>query len=123
MPQPLAGACVQRHQAVAKQVLPVAIGAVKVEARSAERNVSNPALLVYGHFIPVVHSAAGFPKVLWPRFVTELARMRNRMKDPHELSASSVVGVDIGRDRGIVIAPRGQRNNEQVLENAPRIIR
>ena len=65
---------------------------------------------------------AGLPEILGPRFVAEFARMRNRMKYPHELPGPRVVGVNVGRNRGVVIAPRRQRNDEQVLENAARIV-
>src|SRR5580698_8446523 len=68
-----------------------------------------------------MHPAPGLPKILGISFITELSRVRDRMKHPHELSCARVVSVDVGWHGRIVIPSRWQRNDEQVFEYAPRI--
>src|SRR5579863_362869 len=123
VPEPLASARVERDQAVTEEILPMAIGAVEIVAGGSKWNEGDAAFFIHAHFVPVVHASPRFPKILRPRFVPELARMRHRMKHPHELAGAGVVGVDIGGYGRVVIAACRQRNDEQVLENAARVVR
>ena len=73
-----------------------------------------------GDFSPRVHAADVLPRVRRPRVVTELARMRNRVKLPRELAGDDVVRANISCGRHVVLAGR-RAEDDQVFENLARI--
>src|SRR6516164_3594904 len=82
MPDAFAGACVERHERVAKQVVARPIAAIEIKARAAEADERNAASLVDGGLAPVV-DAAGLLVGLWrPRVVPELAGTWDAVEDP-----------------------------------------
>ena len=101
VPQPLASARVQREQRIPEQVVALAIRAIKIVASGTQREVSDAALLVDGHLIPVVNAAHRFPGIRRPRVVSEFTGMRDHMERPHQLAGEDIVGVNVG-GRGIV---------------------
>src|SRR5688572_21053742 len=117
MPDSLAGARIDRDERVGEQVVALAIAAVEVVARAAESDERDAVLLVNSELAPVVPAAAQLPMALWPRLVAELAFVRNDMEDPRELSGPHVVGMDV-RGRAAVVRSTGQRDDEEVLEDA-----
>src|SRR5438132_13415009 len=65
MPEPLSGFRVERDKAVAVKIVARTIAAVKIESRGSQRNVSDAAIFVHGHFAPVVNSARGSIEAVW----------------------------------------------------------
>ena len=96
MPDPLAGAGVDRDERVGEQVVALAIAAVEVVARAAEADERDAVLLVDGELAPVVPAAADLLVAFRPRVVAELPFVRNDMEDPGELPGPHVVGMDVG---------------------------
>ena len=78
-------------------------------------------LHIHGHLIPVVDAADGFPGVRRPGLVAGLAGMRDGVELPDQLAGADVVGVDVGGVGIVVGAARGQRDDDQVLEDAARV--
>src|SRR5688500_11875706 len=120
MPDPFAGAGVDRDERVGKQVVALAIAAVEVISRAAEADERDAILRVAGELAPVVPAAAPRPVTPGPRVVSELAFVRSDMEDPGELSGPHVIGVDVG-GRPAVVRPTGQRDDEEVLEDPARV--
>src|SRR5262249_31607334 len=116
MPKTFAGACIQGDERIGEQVVAFAIGAVKIVGGRTEREEGNSAFLVDGDVAPHVGAAHVFPSVLRICFVTELARIRNRMECPHELSCNDVERTKIARRRHIALT-WGRSENQQILEN------
>src|SRR4051794_4937175 len=116
MPEPLAGPRIEREQTIAVKIRPLAIRAVQVVSRGSEREVRDPALFVDRNFAPRIHAARGLPGVLRPRFVTELAGMRDCVEGPDELPAQDVVRAQIAGRIAVAFTRRGAEN-DQVLEN------
>src|SRR5262249_34835956 len=58
VPEALSGAGIERHQAVAEQVVAMPIATVEVEPRGAKRHVDDAASLIDRQFAPVVDTAA-----------------------------------------------------------------
>ena len=118
VPQALAGARVEREQAVAEQVRADAVGAVEIVGRRAGREVGDAALLVDGDLAPGVGAADVLPGVLRPGVVAELARMRNGVERPDQLAGEDVVRAEIAGRRSVAFAGR-RAQDDQVLEDAP----
>ena len=116
MPEPLAGARVERDQAVGEQVRARPVGAVVVVGGRAGREVRDPALLVNRQFAPRVDAADVLPRVLWPRLVAELARMRNGVKLPGQLAGDHIVRAQIAGRRHVAFAG-GRPEKNEILED------
>ena len=104
VPEPLAGARVEREQAVAEQVRAGAVGAVVVVGRRAGREVGDAALRVDRDLAPGVGAADVLPGVLRPRLVAELAGMRHGVELPHQLAGDHVVGAQVAGRRHVALA-------------------
>src|SRR5262245_28559248 len=117
MPDPLAGASIDRDERVGVQVVAFAIAAVEVVTRGAESDERDAVLLVDRELAPVVHATADLVMAFRPRVVAELAFVRNDMEDPRELPRPNVVGVNVG-GRSAVVRSTGQRDDEEVLEDS-----
>src|SRR5262245_48420834 len=99
MPDAFAGARVERHDRVAEEIVARTIAAVEIEARAAEADERDAALLVDRELAPVVN-AAGIPvRVGWPGVVAELAGMRDAVEDPLKFAGADVVRLHVGRRR------------------------
>ena len=116
VPQPLAGARVERDDRRAEQVGADPVGAVEVVGGRAERDVGDAARGVDRHLAPVVGAADVLPRVLRPGVVAELAGTRHGMERPHELAGQDVVGADVAGRRHVAFAG-GAAEDEQVLED------
>ena len=119
VPEPLAGACVECEQRIAEQVRAVAVSAVEIVSRRAEREVRDAPFLIQRDLAPGVHPADVFPRVRRPGVVPELAGVRNGMKLPNQLTGADIVGAKVARRRHIHFAGGGAED-DQVFENAPR---
>src|SRR5690606_41573310 len=91
VPEPLAGAGVQRDERIAEQVVARTIAAEEVVARAAKRDEDDAVLLVDGHLAPVVHAAGRAVSVFGPGAVTELAGVRDAVEHPAKLARHDVV--------------------------------
>ena len=116
VPQALAGARVERDQAIGEQVGADAVGAVVVVGGRAGREVGDAALLVDRQLAPGVRAADVFPRVFRPRLVAELAWMRHGVELPDQLAGEHVVGAKIAGRRHVAFAGRRSEQN-QVLEH------
>src|SRR5262245_24629286 len=114
MPQAFAGLRVESDQTVAEEIVSLAVAAVKIEARRSERNIGDAALFIDGHLAPVVDAAGGFIELLRPGVITELAGMRDRVKNPCKLAGPDVVGMNVARNRFIAGASRRQWHDNHV---------
>ena len=97
VPHALAGARVERDQAVRVEVAADAIGAVVVVGRRAGREVGDAAARVDRDLAPRVGAADVLPGVLGPRLVALLAGMRHRVERPHQLAGDDVEGAQRAR--------------------------
>src|SRR5829696_7372175 len=104
MPETFAAASVEREQAVAEQILAVAIAAVEVVACSAGRYVDRAGLDIDRGFAPVVHAAVVTEPALGPRVRAELAGAWHGVEDPLQGAGAHVVGMDVGRCRSVAAA-------------------
>ncbi len=112
VPQAPAGPGIQREQAVAEQVRPPAIGAVKVVLRARRRRKDDATLLVDRKFAPHVRSAHALPRVLWPGLIAELAGTWNRVEGPHQLARAHVKSAYIAGCGPISLIGRGAKNQQ-----------
>ena len=95
VPQPFAGARIDRDQAVREQVLTETVGTVEVVGRRAGGHVDDAALVIYRNRAPVVGAADVLVGLLRPGFVTELSGRRNSVELPHSLAGDDVVRADV----------------------------
>ena len=119
MPQPLSGARVEREQAVAEQIVALAIAAVEIVRRRSGRQKDDAVLLVEREIAPRVRAARVPEGVLRPRFVSVFTGTRNRMERPHELSGEHVVRADISWRRAVALADV-RSDDEEIFEDAAR---
>src|SRR5438552_9901154 len=101
MPDALAGACVERHERVAEQVVARTIAAIEIEARAAEADERDAPTLVDGGLAPVVDAAGLLVSLGRPCVVPELAGVRDAVEDPLNPAGAHVIRLHVGR-RGVV---------------------
>jgi hypothetical protein len=107
MPDALARPHVDGNQAVAEQVVAVALAAVHVARRTFDGQIDEAELRIGGHRTP----HAGVTRVLGrarrePRVVTELAFLRDRMERPQELARARVESAHIELHLRLRVRPR-----------------
>src|SRR5438876_12081962 len=90
MPQALAGAGIERQQAVAEEIGAAAIGAIEVVLRARRGGVDDAALFVDREFAPDIRSADALPRILGPSVIPELAGARNGVESPHQLPGHDI---------------------------------
>ncbi len=122
VPEPLAGARVERDDRRAEEIRADAVGAVEVVGGRAQRDEGDAALGVDGHLPPVVDAADVLVGVLRPGVVAELTRTRHGVERPHQPAGEDVVRADISGRRHVPLAGRAAQN-DQVLEGLARIVR
>src|SRR5665213_2714821 len=118
VPKTFAGAGVQREQAVAEQIGPRAVGPVKVVFGASRRHINDPASLVQRKFAPTISAANGLPCVLRPCVISELARMRDGMKTPDQLTRAYVIGANIAGSGSVPLVCR-RPEHKQIFKNSP----
>src|SRR5215467_13468277 len=104
VPEPLAGANVERENAVAEQIGADTIGAVHIVGRRSQGKVGNAPLFIDGDLTPGVDAAYVLPGVRRPRVITELTGMRDSVKGPEQLAAEDVIGAQVSRSRAVPLA-------------------
>ena len=122
VPEPLAGARVEREEAVGEEILADAIRAVEVVVRRSGRDVDDAAFFVDRHRAPVVHAADVLVGLLRPRVVAELAGQRHRVELPLLLTRDDVVRADVARRVHEGFAGRRSQNH-QVLPDLAGTVR
>ena len=98
VPSPFAGLDVQRDDARAEEVVTRTKTAVKVHGGAVRRDIDEAQLRVSRHRRPRRHVAGPFPRVVLPRVMPELARTRDDVELPLQVSRASVVRHDVARD-------------------------
>ena len=119
MPEPFAGAQIEREQAIAEEIRSHAVRAVPVVGRRSQREVADGALLVDGDLTPGIDAADVFPGVGRPRLIAELPGTRHGVEGPEQLSGQHVVCPDVSGGRPIRFTGR-RPENDHVPEHMPR---
>src|SRR5262245_65828432 len=92
MPAVLAGLDVQRDDGVAVELRPLAVAAVVRAERRCQRHVDQPALRVDREVErPRIRAQSIPPAVAFPRVVTDIARLRDRVELPQLRASARVV--------------------------------
>src|SRR5260370_27686055 len=95
MPDSFAGLRIQGEQAICEEIVADAIGAVEIKSGGARGSVEDSALGIERHPGPIVGGAAGFPGVLGPSVIAELAGVGNGVKRPAQLAGTNIVGANV----------------------------
>src|SRR6516162_7820367 len=96
MPQTLSRIGVECDETIRKQIVSLAISAVKVESCCPEGNKGDSGVFVYCELTPIMNTARrGLQRFGGPRFGTWFARHWNAVKSPFQLSCLYVVGAYI----------------------------
>ena len=117
VPQALSRARVEREQAVAEQIVALAIAAVEIVRRRAGRQKDDAVLLVEREIAPRVRAARVPEGILGPRLVSVFTGPRNRVERPHELAAEHVVRADVPRRRPVAFADV-RSDDDEIFEDA-----
>src|SRR4051812_40381921 len=99
MPDSLTRVCLQRNQAVCKQVVAGSVRAVKVKRRRSCWNKHDPSLLIESDTRPGICAAEILPSICRPSLIAELTGMRYRVKRPSNLPRVDVERPDVARSR------------------------
>ena len=119
VPPVLAGACIERDDAVGVQVVADAIGAVEVVRCRTRCREQHPALRIHGHTGPGVGAAGDLPCIGRPRLVPRLPRVRDGVKTPAQLPGLQVECADVTRCAGQLLGDRAA-HDQHVLEHDAR---
>src|SRR5690606_9345125 len=92
MPQSFAGMCIQRQDAIAKQVASGPIRTVVVIRRRSNRKIGNAAIFINRNLTPCVGAAYIFIGLLRPSVITIFTGMRNGVENPYQLTRDDMIG-------------------------------
>src|SRR5262245_22612697 len=101
VPKPLAGARIEREQAIGIEVVAMPVPAVEFVLGGCRGHVCGSSLHVDCDFAPHVDAAHIFIGILGPGFISILARTGNRVEYPHELTGKHIESPDISWRREI----------------------
>ena len=118
VPEPLAGARIERQDTVGEEILAASIRAVEIVVSRPGRDVHDAALLVDRHRAPIVRAADVLERLLWPGVVAELAGQRYRVELPLLLAGDDVVRANIARRVDKSFARRGSENQQVLVDLA-----
>src|SRR5215469_13565234 len=116
VPQIFACSHVQRDEAIRKEILPLAICAIKVVGRSARGGVQDASFLIHRELAPDVRSSDIGPGIGRLSFITPFSGVRHGVEDPSKTARAHIVGTNISRGRSILLAC-SRANNKEILEN------
>ena len=119
MPEPLAGPDVERDDAVSEEIGAFPVPSIEVVLGASGRDVDDAALLVDRLLCPVVGAADGFPRVLGPGVVAELAGPRDGVKGPDQCSRADIERPNVAGRRSVLLVRR-RAEDDEVLENSSR---
>ena len=97
IPDQLAGAGVERDQAVAEEVRASAVRSIEVVLGACRGHEEHPALCVQRHAAPCVRPADCLPCVLRPGVVAGFTGMRHGVEGPRLFACKNVEGAHIAR--------------------------
>ena len=97
MPDALAGAGVEGHQALREQIVAGAVAAIKIVGGRLGRQIDVAQLEVGAHHGPDAAVAGVAPGFFLPGLDTEIALLGNRAEGPDQLAATHVVAANPGR--------------------------
>src|ERR1700722_12723699 len=100
MPDSFAGGRIEGEERVGEQVVSRPVVAVEIGSCRSGGRKNNSAFFIHRHAGPVIRGAGISPGVLRPGLVPELARTRNGVKRPYQLTGPDVVGSDVSGRRG-----------------------
>src|SRR5262249_60802035 len=100
MPDALAGVRIQTQERVGEKVVAMPVRPVKIESRRTGRREDQPMSLIDNQPRPIVSAADVSPGVFRPGLVTELARVRDRVKRPSLFTSANVERADVARRGG-----------------------
>ena len=95
VPLQLPGERIERDERVAVEVVAVAVGAVEIGGRAAERHVHEPALDIDGHEAPGVRAGAVLVGARRPRLASRLTRPRDGVERPQHLAGARIPPADV----------------------------
>ena len=95
MPDALAGSRIEAHEAAREQVVAGPMAAVEVAGRRLDRQIDVAELFVGGERRPDRRVAGIRPRIVQPRVVAELARLRNGVEGPQPLARADVEAADV----------------------------
>src|SRR5689334_12181421 len=116
MPDAFAGTGIQSQQAVGEQVGARPVRAVEIIRSRPGGEVGDSSLFVDGDLAPRVGGSGVLPGVFAPRVITELTRMGNGVKLPHDRAGDYVEGAQISRRREKTLA-RSRAHDNQIFKN------
>src|SRR5262245_51619266 len=90
VPFPNARLQIHRDQAFGEEIIPGPIAAVHIQCWSLYRQINQSCFGIDGDLCPHSRITAPFPRAVFPRFVTELAGIRNRIESPGLLTRADV---------------------------------
>ncbi len=95
MPDTLSRTRVEREDRVRKKIVAEPIGAIEIEGRGARASEDHAELVIHGQSGPDVGATRNLPRIGRPGRVAELARMRNGMKAPAQLTGLQIVRANV----------------------------
>jgi hypothetical protein len=90
VPFSLAAVATQAHQTVTIEIGAPSVAAIHVVGRRCQGNEDRSPFCVHARGGPGVGAAAFLPRIAFPCFVAELARLRNSVKTPQQFATSSI---------------------------------
>jgi hypothetical protein len=112
------GVGVERDQAIGKQIVAGAIGAVKIGGGGTRGHVDDATHGVERHPAPVVCRAAILPRFGRPGLVAEFAGVGNRVERPAHLAGPDVVGANVAGRGGQRLRLTPSQNQEVFVDDA-----
>src|SRR5258707_7700595 len=100
MPAQCAGTAVERYQRAGVKIVAGAVIAIPIRSRISDAPVDQVQLRIVRSRYPR-RSAAGFPGIARPAFVTRLTRSRDGIETPSAFSGLGVVSIDEATNAGL----------------------
>src|SRR5947209_5443991 len=95
------------------------VRAVEIVRSGTNWEVGNTALFVDCDLTPSICASDGLPRLFRPCVITELSRMRNGVKGPHQLSCQHVESAQV-TGRGAVLFACRRSQDQKLFENTAR---
>ncbi len=119
VPGPFSGFCVQRHQALAEQVVTGPVAAIKIIGRCFYGQVDQTQFGVCTHHGPDPGITGTTPGLLAPGFNTKLAFPGYGVKGPGQFTLGQMIATDEQRGTFLVAGAIGGdlRGNQNIVDN------
>ena len=123
VPNPFSRGCVQRQNAIGKEIGPLPVATPEIERRRAGGQKHQTPLLVHRDSAPGIRATGPLPGIRGPGVVAVFARMRDGVEDPTHLARTDVVGSDVTGCRWPRTFGNRRPKNQKVAINCPRSTR